>query len=125
MSPERGNLALLPNDINMTTSLFAAASNATPTANNNTYRLSVKTVVRELRNRGWQTLAQRLSTRHASYYGSGVIADGATISGAQFKLDLFMYEISAGPLRSTDNGDGLLKIMVEACEGEKSTWNLS
>jgi hypothetical protein len=26
MSPERGNLALLPNDINMTTSLFASAS---------------------------------------------------------------------------------------------------
>jgi len=33
-----------------------------------------------------------------------------------------MYEISAGPLRSSDLGNGLLKIMVEACEMEKSTW---
>jgi hypothetical protein len=106
----------------MTTSTLAPASIATPIANNNLYRLSVATVVKELRNRGWQALAQKLSIRHASYYGSGVIAEGATISGAQFKLDLFMYEISAGPLRSTDNGDGLLKIMVEACEMEHSTW---
>ena len=37
MSPERGNLVLLPNDINMTTSLFASASSVRPTANNNTY----------------------------------------------------------------------------------------
>jgi hypothetical protein len=102
------------------------ASLARPTANNNTYRLSVATVVTQLRNRGWQTLANRLAVRHASYYGSGVIAEGATISGAQFKLDLFMYELSKGDtLRSTDNGDGLLKIMVEACEMQKSTWNLS
>lgn len=98
------------------------ASIATPIANNNLYRLSVATVVKELRNRGWQALAQKLSIRHASYYGSGIIAEGATISGAQFKLDLFMYEISAGPLRSTDSGNGLLKIMIEACEMEKSTW---
>ena len=99
---------------------------STPAANNNTYRLSVATVVKELRNRGWQTLANRLATRHASYYGSGVIAEGRTISGAQFKLDLFMYELSKGDtLRSDDCGNGLLKIMVEACEGEKSTWNLS
>ena len=107
----------------MTTSTLAPASIATPIANNNLYRLSVATVVKELRNRGWQALAQKLSIRHASYYGSGVIAEGATISGAQFKLDLFMYELNSGsPLRSSDCGNGLLKIMVEACEMEKSTW---
>ena len=94
-----------------------------PTANNNLYRLSVATVVKQLRNRGWSVLANNLAVRHASHYGSGVIAEGATISGAQFKLDLFMYELNSGsPLRSTDAGNGLLKIMVEACEDEKSTW---
>jgi hypothetical protein len=45
------------------------------------------------------------------------------MTGAEFRLDLYLYE-SKNPLsRSTDNGDGLLKIMVEACEMEKSTWN--
>ena len=93
---------------------------ATPTANNNLYRLPVATLVKQLRNRGWSVLADRLAVRHASYYGSGVIAEGATISGAQFKLDLFMYELSSGsPLRSADAGNGLLKIMVEACEDAK------
>ena len=107
----------------MTTSTAASIATATPTANNNLYRLSVATVVKELRNRGWSVLANTFSKRHASYYGSGVITEGATISGAQFKLDLFMYELNSGsPLRSSDCGNGLLKIMVEACEMEKSTW---
>ncbi len=101
----------------------ASIATAAPIANNNLYRLSVATVVKQLRNRGWSVLANRLSTCHASYYGSGVITEGATISGAQFKLALFMYEVNSGsPLRSTDSGNGLLKIMIEACEMEKSSW---
>jgi hypothetical protein len=108
---------------NMTATSTASIATAAPTANNNLYRLSVVTVVKQLRNRGWSVLANRLAIRHASYYGSGVISEGATISGAQFKLDLFMYELNSGsPLRSSDCGNGLLKIMVEACEEEKSTW---
>jgi hypothetical protein len=84
-------------------------------ANNNTYVLSVGTVYKELRNRGWHVLAGTIANRFSG--------PKDTMTGAEFRLDLYLYE-SKNPLsRSTDNGDGLLKIMVEACEMEKSTWN--
>ena len=89
-----------------------------PTANNDQYLLSVNTVIRELRNRGWLVLAANVTRSFASHF-SGI---KETMTGAEFRQQYESYRQER--LRGiTDNGDGLLKIMVEACEMEKSSWN--
>jgi hypothetical protein len=104
----------------MTTSTFAPTSSARPTANNDMYILTVATVIKELRNRGWLVLASNVTRSFASHF-SGI---KETMTGAEFRqqYDSYCQERLRGIY---DNGDSLLKIMVEACEMEKSTWNLT
>lgn len=104
----------------MTTSTLAPASTATPTANNDLYILSVSTVIKELRNRGWLVLASNI-VRSVSSHFAGI--KYVYISGAEFREHYTSYcQERLRGAAAADNGDGLLKIMVEACEMEKSTW---
>jgi hypothetical protein len=109
----------------MTTSTLAPAPFATPTANNDQYVLSVYIVVKELRNRGWLNLGHAIYSRYSAFFvNGGTFPKDLTLTGAEFRQYLTSY-CQANPLTLdaiADNGDGFLKIMVEACEMEKSTW---
>jgi hypothetical protein len=127
MSPERGNLALLPNDTNMTDSTFAPL--AIPVADNDKYLLKAYIVVKELRNRGWLNLGHTIYSRYSAFFvNGGTFPKDLTLTGAEFRQYLISY-CQANPLTMdaiADNGDGFLKIMVEACEMQKTThtyWN--
>jgi len=105
----------------MTTSTAASIATATPTANNNQYDLSVSIVCNQLRNRGWYNLAGKIDT----HFGQLQFED--SMNGSEFREELISY-CQANPLTMdaiADNGDGFLKIMVEACEMQRSSWNLS
>jgi hypothetical protein len=98
----------------MTTS--TTAPSVLPTANNDQYLLSIGTVYRQLRNRGWHVLSGIIASRFSSSEES--------MTGAEFRELLISY-CQANPLSMdaiADNGDGFLKIMVEACEMQRSSW---
>jgi len=112
---------------NYMTQTSTAAAFATPTANNDQYVLSAYIVVKELRNRGWLNLGHTIYSRYSAFFvNGGTFPKDLTLTGAEFRQYLISY-CQANPLSLdaiADNGDGFLKIMVEACEMQKSTWNL-
>jgi hypothetical protein len=104
------------------------APSVLPTANNDQYVLSAYIVVKELRNRGWVNLGHAIYSRYSAFFvNGGTFPKELTLNGAEFREHLISY-CQANPLSMdaiADNGDGFLKIMVEVCEMQRSTWILS
>lgn len=105
---------------------LSPASLATPTANNNQYDLSVSIICNQLRNRGWYNLADKID----SHFGQLQFEE--SMNGAEFKQYLISYcqaetwlPTSLTRTAILDGGESLLKRMVEACETQRSTCNLS
>ena len=101
---------------------LAPASTATQIANNNQYDLSVITVCNQLRNRGWFNLADKI------YNHFGQLEFDDSMNGSEFKQYLISYcqtetwlPTSLTRTAILDGGDNLLRLMVEACEMERST----
>jgi len=107
------------------TQTSTAATFSRPIANNDAYALNAYTVVRQLRNRGWVNLAHTVASRYSAFFANGgKFPEDLTITGTEFRQCLISY-CQANPLSLdaiADNGDSFLKIMVEACEMQKSTW---
>ena len=102
----------------MTTSTAATLNH-----NNDAYALSVYTVVRQLRSRGWLNLGHAIYSRYSAFFvNGGTFPKDLTMTGAEFKERLISY-CQENPLTMdaiADGGNGFLKTMVEACEYQRS-----
>jgi hypothetical protein len=86
-----------------------------------TTRLSVAYVITELKNRGWQTLAERIFNAYETHYGSGTVGE-RLISGSALQQAIIAYKIKTGG-HATLNLLGLYKEIIEGCQKRiPATW---
>jgi hypothetical protein len=99
------------------------STDATLNHNNDAYALSVYTVIRQLRNRGWLNFAHTIYNRYSAFcVQGGTFPENLTMTGAEFKERLISY-CQENPLTMeaiADGGNGFLKTMIEVCEYQRS-----